>query len=294
MANMSNHAGWADRWERVTELQLTALVVIADKRRTSSLIPHLYAANVEVRLVETCREARTFLSRRPTTDLVIADVSVGDGNWCTIVRHVVDYAERAAIVVVSSDADERLWSEILWRGVYDLWIEPFDGHEVKRVIEGAMRGSAPGQPTSVTSIKKGTRSPQRGIRDPHPVTSLEGGPRPAEATVATTSFWAMSKLPVSVRWVKRRAVLRHAWRQAESDIIPAAFVVAGLILMVSWVLVFIAHRRIVSIALCERWHSDTRLVPSQVSSEHVRSECIDAYFKNANPPRVTPKFTPVR
>jgi DNA-binding NtrC family response regulator len=104
-------------------------------------MPHLSAANLNVYSIGTCREARAFLSDRPTVDLIITELSLPDGNWCDMVRHMVDHTERAAIIVTCSEADERLWSEIIWRGVSDLLVEPYDRQFVRRVVEGALRGA---------------------------------------------------------------------------------------------------------------------------------------------------------
>jgi FixJ family two-component response regulator len=72
-------------------------------------------------------------------ELVISDLSLPDGNWCDVFRHLVDNGLHAAMVVVARQADERLWSEVLWRGAYDLLVEPFEDSDVRRVVEGAVR-----------------------------------------------------------------------------------------------------------------------------------------------------------
>jgi hypothetical protein len=41
--------------------------------------------------------------------------------------------------VSSPAADEHFWSEILWRGVHDLLVEPHDADQVRRAVEGAIR-----------------------------------------------------------------------------------------------------------------------------------------------------------
>lgn len=119
------------------------LLVTTDTIRASALMPHLSAANLKIYSIETCREARAFLSDLPRVDLIIAELSLPDGNWCDMIRHLVDHAERTAMVVTCSEveADERLWSEVIWRGVYDLLVEPYDQQLVKRVVEGALRGA---------------------------------------------------------------------------------------------------------------------------------------------------------
>jgi DNA-binding NtrC family response regulator len=102
-------------------------------------VQQLKNTKLEVHVVETCRDARVFVGDHPSVDLVVTEVSLADGNWADIVRYVVDHAEKASIVVACSTPDEQFWSEILWRGVYDLLIEPYDLYQVRRVVEGAIR-----------------------------------------------------------------------------------------------------------------------------------------------------------
>jgi DNA-binding response OmpR family regulator len=40
-------------------------------------------------------------------------------------------------VVVSRNADERLWAEVLNLGGYDLLLKPYNANEVRRTIRGA-------------------------------------------------------------------------------------------------------------------------------------------------------------
>jgi DNA-binding NtrC family response regulator len=112
---------------------------MSDPTQASAFMPYLSAANLDVYSVKTCREARAFLSDRPTVDLIITELSLPDGNWCDMVQYMVDHTERTTMVVTCPEADEQLWSEVLWRGVFDLLVEPYDRQLVKRVVEGALR-----------------------------------------------------------------------------------------------------------------------------------------------------------
>ena len=49
----------------------------------------------------------------------------------------------ASTVVSSPHADERLWSEVLWRGAYDLLVEPHESREVHQTVTGALRAVRP-------------------------------------------------------------------------------------------------------------------------------------------------------
>ena len=98
---------------------------------------------VNVLLARDCREARQVLSAHPDISLVFTDVSHADGNWSDLLRFVVNRGIAAHVVVCSRCADEGLWSEVLWRGGYDVLVEPFDRAELARIVEGALRTMNP-------------------------------------------------------------------------------------------------------------------------------------------------------
>jgi len=98
---------------------------------------------VSVLLARDCREARSVLSAHPDVSVVFTDVSHADGNWADLLRFVVNRGIRAHVVVCSRQTDENLWSEVLWRGGYDVVVEPFDRAELGRIVEGALRTMNP-------------------------------------------------------------------------------------------------------------------------------------------------------
>ncbi len=116
----------------------TALVVMSRERRLP-ILDHLESFKLNVLEAEDCREARSLLQTRPPLEIVIVNVSLADGNWCDIFRCIVDYGIGANVVGTSRQADEKLWFEVLWRGAYDLLVEPFEREELRRVVEGATR-----------------------------------------------------------------------------------------------------------------------------------------------------------
>ena len=75
--------------------------------------------------VSNCREARAVLRAEASIDVVITQATLADGNWCDILRFLVDFGLHTTAVVSSPHADEHLWSEVLWRGGYDLLVEPY-------------------------------------------------------------------------------------------------------------------------------------------------------------------------
>jgi DNA-binding NtrC family response regulator len=118
-----------------------AMLVMSPERRRS-LEPNLESLNVQVLLAGSCHEARALLQDNPPVSVVITDVSLNDGNWCDIFRFLVDRGIHASVVVSARLADERLWSEVLWRGAYDVIVEPYEADEVRRIVEGALRAAS--------------------------------------------------------------------------------------------------------------------------------------------------------
>jgi DNA-binding NtrC family response regulator len=122
------------------KMTMAMLVMSPERRRT--LESNLESLNVQVLPASSCQEARVLLKNHPPVKIVITEVSLVDGNWCDVFRYLVDNDVHASVVVSSRLADERLWSEVLWRGAYDVLVEPYEADEVRRIVEGALRAVA--------------------------------------------------------------------------------------------------------------------------------------------------------
>lgn len=120
-----------------------ALLVVSSPNRRSFLSAVLRKLGVESISVPYCREAREFLRTGQPLDAVLTDTTLDDANWCDVLRAVIDSESGASVVVVApSSADEHLWSEVIWRGAYDMLVEPFTADEARRVLEGALRAAS--------------------------------------------------------------------------------------------------------------------------------------------------------
>jgi DNA-binding response OmpR family regulator len=69
--------------------------------------------------------------------IVLCDSHLPDGTWLDILKHAAGAAEPPLIVVASRLADERLWSEVLNLGAFDLIAKPFSGTDVLHVLTAA-------------------------------------------------------------------------------------------------------------------------------------------------------------
>ena len=109
--------------------------------RRATLLQALRVLDIETIAVSTCAEARSLFQISPGVELVLTEVSLHDGNWSDVLRHLVDNGIEASVVVSSQRPDEHLFSEVIWRGGYDVLVEPYEKAEVRQILEGALRAA---------------------------------------------------------------------------------------------------------------------------------------------------------
>jgi len=129
--------------EKRTRLKKPAVaLMVMSQDRLAPLLGCLKKLKLEVLTVATCRQARQLLRTNAPVDVVISDVTLEDGNWSDVLRDVVDTGTQANVILSAPSPDAVLWSEALWRGVYDMLTEPHKEREVQQVVEGAVRDAA--------------------------------------------------------------------------------------------------------------------------------------------------------
>jgi len=116
----------------------TLLAVTPYPADQQSLIEILRPHNWNVRIVKTCKDARTFLSH-DEADVILCECKLPDGMWRNLLNSVGTLGRHPSIVVMSRDADESLWAEVLNLGGYDVLQKPFERMEVLRVAAMAQR-----------------------------------------------------------------------------------------------------------------------------------------------------------
>ncbi len=93
-------------------------------------------ANWRLYKAHTCREAMTELNRE-RMPVVICERQLPDGNWKDMLSQLAPLPERPRLIVMSSQADERLWSEVLNMGGFDVLAVPLREVEVGYAIGSA-------------------------------------------------------------------------------------------------------------------------------------------------------------
>ena len=87
-------------------------------------------------IIDTChsfREACAVLQQN-SVPVVLCDESLPDGSWRDLLERASQSDNPPPVIVTSRLADDRLWSEVLSLGGYDLLCKPFRQSEVFRDV----------------------------------------------------------------------------------------------------------------------------------------------------------------
>ena len=80
-----------------------------------------------------CQEASALL-HDGLTRVVVCERTLPDGYWTAILEMATSRRDPPVLIVTFRLADERLWSEVLNLGGYDVLAKPFDRNEVERTV----------------------------------------------------------------------------------------------------------------------------------------------------------------
>jgi hypothetical protein len=105
-----------------------------DDPSLTTITRKLTALGVSYRIAVTVREACSLFPGNKQPLIVVSGVTLTDGNWCDVLGSTVKNGLEARLVVCCIDADERLWSEVVWRGGHDVLVEPYDLDHLSRTL----------------------------------------------------------------------------------------------------------------------------------------------------------------
>jgi len=121
----------------------SVLMVSGDKQDHGRLRKILTATTWRLRTAETYTQALAVLQRdRPA--ILLCEASLPDGSWKDILSQIAAFPDVPLLIVVSGNADERLWSEVLNLGGYDVLSKPLEDEEVLRTLGLAGNRAAAG------------------------------------------------------------------------------------------------------------------------------------------------------
>ena len=117
-------------------IQVRLLAVTGDQEARKALSRILKSLHWQVLAATSYAEADAILASQ-RIPIVVCDHELPDGNWRSLLQRSSHYREQPTLIVTSRLADDHLWAEVLNLGGYDVLSQPFDEHEVRRVITGA-------------------------------------------------------------------------------------------------------------------------------------------------------------
>ena len=121
---------------------ISLLAVSSEKDDCQSLKTILSRSRWTVLGAQSLLEASRLL-KEMMPRLVLCDRNLPDGNWKDVYRESSCMTVPPAMVVISRQADERLWAEALSMGCFDLLLRPFEATELSHVLDMAACYFAP-------------------------------------------------------------------------------------------------------------------------------------------------------
>ena len=77
--------------------------------------------------------------QRHPIPVVVTTEQLPDGNWKDLLIQLQCLPKPPEVIVMTSNADDRFWSDVLWSGAYDVIPKPLNNSEVFRIVSLAWR-----------------------------------------------------------------------------------------------------------------------------------------------------------
>lgn len=125
--------------QELTEPGRVAVLAVTPFEEDRASLQEIFRhSNWNFERVDSCAAARNLLRTIPV-HVVICERTLADGCWRDLLDAVSKLPDPPHLIVASSSADDRLWSEVLNLGGYDILQKPFNRQEVFRVTSLAWR-----------------------------------------------------------------------------------------------------------------------------------------------------------
>jgi DNA-binding NtrC family response regulator len=96
----------------------------------------LHALPVALEHARTLAQARAKLLSTDY-DVILTESAFPSGTWLDVLHLVREAPRDVRVIVTDPKADARFWTEALNLGAFDLLTQPFEEHEVRRIIQNA-------------------------------------------------------------------------------------------------------------------------------------------------------------
>jgi DNA-binding NtrC family response regulator len=106
-----------------------------------TILTHIFGHTAwELDSVHTLREALARMEESPSP-VVLCEENLADGDWKDLLAISAQQTGPCCVIVMSENADERLWAEVLNIGAYDVLAKPLHSKEIFNSIGQAWRHS---------------------------------------------------------------------------------------------------------------------------------------------------------
>ena len=115
------------------------LVLVSSSEQVHGVLRSIFAhSNWRLDSTFSCEEAVAQL-RGNAAAVVICDRELPDGNWRRLLEATESLPLPPKVIVMSNQADESLWAEVLRHGGYDLLTKPWKSRDILKVVSLALR-----------------------------------------------------------------------------------------------------------------------------------------------------------
>jgi DNA-binding NtrC family response regulator len=114
-------------------LGISVLAVSPTPEDHRALLAIFQHSRWELRTATTCAEARKTLNEC-VVPVVLSEYRLDDGDWRDVLNAANQSGSPCRVLVMSRNADERVWAEVLNEGGYDCLAKPLRADEVFRVV----------------------------------------------------------------------------------------------------------------------------------------------------------------
>jgi DNA-binding response OmpR family regulator len=160
-------------------------VYLTSSSRAAALVSTLAAsAQIQIHSASTLGNAKARLQATKAR-VMLTDVMFERGGWEDAVRMAARLSFRAALVLVSPFADQRLWIDALECGAYDLILEPFHAEELSWILENAHLSAT--NPGSRKAVVSGGRRQECSLDVPDSIGDYELPPTQMESSMGESS-----------------------------------------------------------------------------------------------------------
>lgn len=120
-----------------TDFENISILLVSPHRKDHSDLRHvLHHADWKITGASNLSEAALILQER-TLSVILCERDLPDGNWKDLLDRASQQKNPPMVLVISNQADNSLWADVLSLGGYDVLMKPFEVSEVTPVLRMA-------------------------------------------------------------------------------------------------------------------------------------------------------------